>query len=105
MRRFARRSDLLFWSAASILTLTLQADALGTRAYATYGRVTAATVHEAMGEGLETPGGKLWVARYQGPGDGGWATHVGVSPGGTKVFVTGDSFGLRGDLDYATIRG
>lgn len=56
-----------------------------------------------------SPGSKLWVARYNGPGNGPEAffprgTHsVAVSPDGAAVFVTGASTGTRSGLDYATI--
>ena len=50
-------------------------------------------------------GRQLWVSRYNGPGNGGddaWS--VAVSPGGGRVFVTGDSDGGRAtDFDYATV--
>ena len=51
-------------------------------------------------------GTRLWVARYNGPGNGDdHASSVAVSPGGTRVFVTGDSQGARSvfALDYATV--
>ncbi len=51
-------------------------------------------------------GRQLWVRRYNGPGNGDDDTCcVAVSPGGTRVFVTGSSFSYDwppGD-DYATI--
>jgi hypothetical protein len=47
-------------------------------------------------------GARLWVARYNGPGDSNdYATALRVSPNGTEVFVTGRSFGSSDD--YATI--
>ena len=50
------------------------------------------------------PGARLWVARYSGPGNGSSAAwSVAVSPGGTRVFVTGDSQGSGSGLDYATV--
>ena len=51
-------------------------------------------------------GARLWVARYNGPGNGDdHASSVAVSPGGTRVFVTGSSQGARSvfALDYATV--
>jgi PQQ-like domain len=54
-----------------------------------------------------TTGAKLWVSRYEGPAnrdDKAWT--LGVSPGGTVVFVTGESFGLTNrynGYDYAMV--
>jgi outer membrane protein assembly factor BamB len=49
-------------------------------------------------------GTELWASRYDGPsGVFDVANGLAVSPDGTKVFVTGQSDGAGGDLDYATI--
>jgi hypothetical protein len=49
-------------------------------------------------------GARLWVARYNGPGNGeDNAASVAVSPSGTTVFVTGASKGSRSGSDYATV--
>ena len=51
------------------------------------------------------PGARLWVARYDG-GSGGYdAAHaMAVSPDGSMVFVTGDSWRIRATgRDYATV--
>lgn len=47
---------------------------------------------------------KLWGERYNGRADGGdLAVAVGVSPTGSKVYVTGRSEGATSLLDYATV--
>ena len=49
-------------------------------------------------------GARLWVQRYNGPGHGDdAASAVAVSPGGSRVFVTGASQGTRSGPDYATV--
>ena len=49
-------------------------------------------------------GARLWVQRYNGPGNGSdEAYSVAVSPGGSRVFVTGGSRGTRLGPDYATV--
>jgi DNA-binding beta-propeller fold protein YncE len=59
-----------------------------------------ATVAYDAGTGQE-----LWVSRYDGPtGDPDEAYAVAVNPDGSRVFVTGRSFGLLGEgRDYATV--
>jgi hypothetical protein len=51
-----------------------------------------------------TTGARLWVKRYNGPGNA-WdsASSVVVGPGGGPVFVTGSSAGSGSKADYATI--
>jgi PQQ-like domain len=49
-------------------------------------------------------GNELWVSRYGGPTlkrDAAW--HVLAAPDGSKVFVTGTSYGIHGYLRYATV--
>jgi DNA-binding beta-propeller fold protein YncE len=47
-------------------------------------------------------GSQRWVAHYDGPSDSAeHAVDLAVSPDGTKVFVTGDSFDIT--RDYATV--
>jgi PQQ-like domain len=53
---------------------------------------------------LAAPGDQLWPMRYNGPGNGNdFANAVGVSPDGSKVFVTGQSPPSNGLGDYATV--
>jgi len=53
---------------------------------------------------LAAPGDQLWPNRYNGPGNGNdFANAVGVSPDGSKVFVTGQSPASNGSGDYATV--
>ena len=49
-------------------------------------------------------GASVWTRRYNGPGSSGdWANAIGVSPDGTKVFVTGESTGTATSSDFATV--
>jgi hypothetical protein len=58
-----------------------------------------ATIAYAAGTGAE-----LWVARYNGPGNvTDAASSMAVSPDGSKLYVTGGSWGRTSSYDYATI--
>ncbi len=77
----------------------------GTRVFVTgssFGRGTAydyATVAYTAASGRQ-----LWVRRYSGPGNfNDSAVSVAVSPGGTRVFVTGASASSHSIDDYATV--
>lgn len=49
-------------------------------------------------------GARLWVRRYNGPGNGASeASSIAVSRSGSTVYVTGYSSTATGDFDYATI--
>jgi hypothetical protein len=49
-------------------------------------------------------GAELWVARYDGPAhDRDLANALAVSPDGSRVFVTGGSYGAPSDSDFATV--
>jgi WD40 repeat protein len=49
-------------------------------------------------------GAQLWVARYNGPATlDDSASSITVSPGGGRVFITGQSVGKTSNYDYATI--
>ena len=49
-------------------------------------------------------GATLWSKRYTGPGDhSDYASALGVSPDGSKVYVTGSRAGSTGGFDYATV--
>jgi DNA-binding beta-propeller fold protein YncE len=48
-------------------------------------------------------GSQLWASRYHGPANTGDACCLAVSPDGTAVFVTGDSYDGQTDYDYATV--
>jgi DNA-binding beta-propeller fold protein YncE len=50
-----------------------------------------------------TTGAELWDSRYDSSGGGDTATSLGVSPDGTKVFVTGSSANPGGQTDIASI--
>jgi hypothetical protein len=49
-------------------------------------------------------GRRLWIGRYDGPGNGfDQGTSIAADPLGRSVFVTGSSVGTNGSEDYATI--
>lgn len=71
--------------------------------------VTGRSVGSGTGEDYVTikynsNGDSVWVARYDGPGNGSdWARAIAVDGAG-NVYVTGDSWGNGTSLDYATIK-
>lgn len=51
-----------------------------------------------------TDGTQLWAARYNGPGNGEDIANALAIDGSGNIYVTGTSFGLHTDSDYATIK-
>jgi hypothetical protein len=94
-----------FDAANALNSIALSSD--GTRVFVTGqsdgGTVTAAD-YATVAYNAST-GGKLWVARYNGPASGyDLPSSVGVNSDGTKVFVTGESYGgTTTNSDYATV--
>ena len=79
----------------------------GTKVYVTGssdGRAATGTAYATVAYSAAT-GSRVWVSRYNGPGNGGdVATSVTVNPAGTKVYVTGGSDGRAATgTDYATV--
>ncbi len=81
--------------------LAIAASPDGTRVFVTGWMTYAKTQYETIAFDAAT-GTLLWSARY-GAGIGGGARHIGVSPDGSKVFVTGESSPNPRDTDFATV--
>jgi WD40 repeat protein len=87
-------------AAAAAVLATLGFGGTGTAGAAGLPQARGAAPAYAAGAGTQ-----LWLSRYNGAGNGSdSATSVAVSPDGTKVFVTGSSYGGKtaGD-DYVTV--
>jgi DNA-binding beta-propeller fold protein YncE len=79
----------------------------GTKVYVTgesFGNSTTGQAYATVAYNAST-GAKVWATRYNGPADGSdKANSVAVSPDGTRVFVTGVSWGgATPEYDYATV--
>ena len=99
MRRLMIRASAVV--AAGAVAGTLGVSAAGAAAQAPH---PARTSSPAAAHPLAVPGAKLWVQRYNGPGNGSdVANSVAVSPGGGTVFVTGASTGATSSSDYLTV--
>jgi hypothetical protein len=68
------------------------------------GAIPAKPAASARYGAAPAPGTRLWVSRYNGPGNGfDFAGSVAVSRAGGAVFVTGASAGKTSGSDYATV--
>ncbi len=71
--------------------------------FTTLGPVAAGAAGAAGPSQRAVRGAQLWVARYDGRYRYDAATAMAVSPGGRRVFVTGQSAGRTTGSDYATV--
>ncbi len=75
----------------------------GTRVFVTGRSQAAKSSDYATVAYSAATGARLWAARYQGPGNShDFAYTVAVSPAGTRVYVTGSSYGAKSS-DYVTV--
>lgn len=71
--------------------------------------VTAWTSAEGTGRDIaviayDTEGSQIWMAQFDGPINGRDFPHnLAISPGGSTIFVTGESEGLGTNVDYVTL--
>jgi hypothetical protein len=89
------------WNEATSIGLSPDGSTLFVTGYAT--GTSGATDYTTVAYGASS-GSTLWIERYHGPGAGDdLARSISVSPDGSKVFVTGNSTGVNGLSDYATV--
>jgi DNA-binding beta-propeller fold protein YncE len=90
-----------FFDDASALTVSPD----GTRVYVTGNSTGISSLFDYATVAYDaSTGAKVWVKRYEGPAKGlDIPSSIGVSPDGTKVFVTGTSDRLSSLGDYFTI--
>jgi hypothetical protein len=62
------------------------------------------TNHDYATIKYDTNGNQMWVARYNGPGNGSDTASAVVTDSSGNVYVTGESVGSGTDYDYATIK-
>ncbi len=78
-------------------------DAVG-NVYVTGNSVGSGTNYDYATIKYDTNGNQLWVARYDGPGNGSEYANALVVDAAGNVYVTGFSTGIGTDSDYATIK-
>jgi len=96
----------LMTRASTVVAAGAVAGALGVSAAGAVAQAPqpARALSPAAAHQMAVPGAKLWVQRYNGPGNGSdVANSVAVSPGGGTVFVTGASTGATSSSDYLTV--
>ena len=85
------------------LAFALEVDGVG-NVYVTGESWGSSTEYDYATIKYNTEGSMLWVARYNGPGNG-WDVANGIAVDGSgNVYVTGESWGSGTDADYATIK-